>query len=169
MSLNDESCTVRPSLVDLNPGELKYYPFKISLGKCNGSCNVLSSKISVARKTKEINVKVFNTITNKNEAKTMAEHVSWDYKSKFSSITYNSNQKWINWTCHCQYKNYRKGKKYCIWNPSTYICGNSKYLKKIADTSVIMCDKVISAMDILSTKMTNTLAPNLTKTFILKK
>ena len=87
---------VRPSLVDLNPGELKYYPFKISLGKCNGSCNVLSSKISVARKTKKINVKVFNTITNKNEAKTMAKHVSCDYKSKFNSITYNSNQKWIN-------------------------------------------------------------------------
>ena len=87
---------VRPSLIDLNPGELKYYPFKISLYECNGSCNVLSSKISVVRKTKEINVKVFNMITNKNEAKAMSKHISYDYKSKFSSITYNSNQKWIN-------------------------------------------------------------------------
>ena len=96
MSLNDESCMVRPSLIDLNPGELKYYPFKISLYECNGSCNVLSSKISVVRKTKEINVKVFNMIANKNEAKAMSKHISYDYKSKFSSITYNSNQKWIN-------------------------------------------------------------------------
>ena len=96
LSLNDESCMVRPSLIDLNPGELKYYPFKISLYECNGSCNVLSSKISVVRKTKEINVKVFNMITNKNEAKAMSKHISYDYKSKFSSITYNSNQKWIN-------------------------------------------------------------------------
>ena len=96
MSLNDESCMVRPSLIDLNLGELKYYPFKISLDKCNGSCNVLSSKISVARKTREIIVKVFNMITNKNEAKIMAKHISCDYKSKSSSITYNSNQKWIN-------------------------------------------------------------------------
>ena len=96
MSLNDESCMVRPSLIDLNPGELKYYPFKISLYECNGSCNVLSSKISVVRKTKEINVKVFNMITSKNEAKAMSKHISYDYKSKFSSITYNSNQKWIN-------------------------------------------------------------------------
>ena len=96
LSLNDESCMVRPSLIDLNLGELKYYPFKISLDKCNGSCNVLSSKISVARKTREIIVKVFNMITNKNEAKIMAKHISCDYKSKFSSITYNSNQKWIN-------------------------------------------------------------------------
>ena len=87
---------VRPSLIDLNPGELKYYPFKISLYECNGSCNVLSSKISVVRKTKEINVKVFNMITSKNEAKAMSKHISYDYKSKFSSITYNSNQKWIN-------------------------------------------------------------------------
>ena len=29
---------------------------------------------------------------------------------------------------------------------------NSKYLKSIADTSVIMCDKIIYVMDILSRK-----------------
>ena len=30
-------------------------------------------------KTKGINVKAFNMITNKNEAKTMAKHISFDY------------------------------------------------------------------------------------------
>ena len=43
------------------------------------------------------------------------------------------------------------------WNPSTCICENSKYLKSVADTSVITCDKIISVMGILSTKMTNTM------------
>ena len=28
--LNDETCMVRPILIDLNPIELKYYPFMIS-------------------------------------------------------------------------------------------------------------------------------------------
>ena len=42
--LNDEPCVVRPTLIDMNPNELKYYPFMISLNKCTGSCNVLSSK-----------------------------------------------------------------------------------------------------------------------------
>ena len=43
---------VRPTLIDLNPFELKYYPFIISLDKCNGNCNVLSPKISVTKKKK---------------------------------------------------------------------------------------------------------------------
>ena len=43
MYLNNDPFMVRPSLIDLNPVELKYYPFIISLDKCNGSCNVLSS------------------------------------------------------------------------------------------------------------------------------
>ena len=53
---------VRPSVTDLNPAELKYYPFIVSLDKCSGSCNVLSPKICVLKKTKDINVEVFNMI-----------------------------------------------------------------------------------------------------------
>ena len=52
VSLIDEPCMVRPALIDLNPFELKYYPFMISLDKCNGSCNVLSPKMCVTKKTK---------------------------------------------------------------------------------------------------------------------
>ena len=39
----------------------------INLDKCNGSCNVLSPEICVPKDTKEINVKAFNMLTNKNE------------------------------------------------------------------------------------------------------
>ena len=55
-SLNGEPCMVRPTLIDLNPGELKYYPLVISLNKCTGSCNVLSPKIRVPKETKDIYV-----------------------------------------------------------------------------------------------------------------
>ena len=68
LSFNNEPCMVRPTLVDLNPVALKYYPFMINLDKCSESCNVLSPKICVPKETKDINVKVFN-ITNKDEAK----------------------------------------------------------------------------------------------------
>ena len=47
MSLNDEPCMVRPTLIDLNPVKLKYYLFMISLDKCNGRYNVLLPKICV--------------------------------------------------------------------------------------------------------------------------
>ena len=52
--LNDEPCMIRPTLTDMNSVELKYYPFMISLNKCNGSCNVLSPKMCVPKETKDI-------------------------------------------------------------------------------------------------------------------
>ena len=35
VSLNNKPLMVRPTLIDLNPVELNYYPFMISLGKCS--------------------------------------------------------------------------------------------------------------------------------------
>ena len=60
---------IRPTLIDLNPVELKYHPFMISLDQCNGSCNVLSPKICVPKETKYINVKASNMITIKMKLK----------------------------------------------------------------------------------------------------
>ena len=62
---------VRPTLIDMNSDELKYYLFMVSLNECTGSCNVLSPKICVPKEIKDINVKAFNMITNKDEAKAM--------------------------------------------------------------------------------------------------
>ena len=45
LSLNDEPCIVRPTLIDLSPVELKYYLFRISLDKCKGSCTALKHLI----------------------------------------------------------------------------------------------------------------------------
>ena len=50
---NDKPCTVRPTLTDLDPVELKYYPFMISLDKCTGNFNVFSPKIYVQKETKD--------------------------------------------------------------------------------------------------------------------
>ena len=66
---------IRPTLIGLNPVELKYYPSMISIGKCTGSCNVLSPKICVPNETKDINLKAFNMIINKNEARAMTKHM----------------------------------------------------------------------------------------------
>lgn len=57
-------------LIDLNPVEVNYYPFMISLGKCNESDNIVdnfSMKICILSETKGLNVKVFNIITRINE------------------------------------------------------------------------------------------------------
>ena len=138
---------VRPTLIDMNPNELKYYPFMISSNKYAETCNVLSPKICVPKETKEINVKVFNMITNKDEAKVMTEHISCDCKCKFNSATSNSKQKWNNKTCQCESKNFPNCEKDCNLNPST-----CKYSKRVADTSVTKSDKIVIVMKNLSIK-----------------
>ena len=118
----------------------------------------------VLKETKGIYVKAFNMITNKDEAKAMTEHISCDCKCKFYSTTCNSNQKWNNKTCQCEFKNYHQCKIDYSWNPSTCICENSKYLKSVADTSLTKCDENVIVIDNLSTKKTNTIATNVTST-----
>ena len=39
VSLNNEPCMIRPTVIDLNPNELSYYLFMISLDECNESCD----------------------------------------------------------------------------------------------------------------------------------
>ena len=107
---------VRPNIIDMNPVELKYYQFMISLDKYAGSWSVLSPKICLAKERKSINAKAFDMLTTKNEAKTMAKHISCNHKCKFNSAACNSNQKWNNKTCQCECKNYRKCKEDYSWN-----------------------------------------------------
>ena len=83
VSLNIEPCMDRPTFIDLNPFEVTWNSFMISLDKYNGSGNVvddLSTKICVLSKTKDLNVKVFDMITTINETKTLMKHISFDCK-----------------------------------------------------------------------------------------
>ena len=116
---------------------------------------------SVPCKIKDVNVKTFNIIRI-NEGNTMIKHISYDFKSKFNSTTFNSNQKWKIETRQCECKNYRTCEKNYSWNRSirengsTCFCENGKYLKSIADDSKIICDEITNAMDIVSTNMSTT-------------
>ena len=166
LPLNDKPCMIRPTFIDLNHVELYYYTFMIGLDKCNGSCNVLSPKVYVPKKTKDINVKLLIWQQIKNEAKTMAKHISCECKCEFSSTTCNWNPKWNDKTWQCERKNHRNSKKDYSWNSSTCACENRKYLKSIADDSLIACDEVIYVMDIASTKMKNTVVTNVTITIL---
>ena len=73
MSLNNEACMIRATLIGLSRTELNYYPLMISLDKRNGICDIvddLPTKICVLSKTKDLHVKVSNMITIINEFKT---------------------------------------------------------------------------------------------------
>ena len=79
VSLSNEPSMNRPTPINLNSVKLNYYPFKVSLNKSSGSCNGaddLSKKICIPGKIRDINIKVFNIIRWKNEAKTLIKHIS---------------------------------------------------------------------------------------------
>ena len=72
--LNDQPCMVIPTVIHMNLNEFEYYSFMITLNKFTGSCNTLSQKIRLPKKTKDINVKAFDMITSTDEAKAMTDH-----------------------------------------------------------------------------------------------
>ena len=69
---------MKPFLIDLNPIEFKYYPFTINLDKCNrsfNSVNDLSRRVYVPSKTKDVDVKVFDMKTDRNEEKILVKQM----------------------------------------------------------------------------------------------
>ena len=50
------------------------------------------------------------------------------------------------------------------WDPSTFICENSRCLKTIVDDSVIMGNEIINLKNIVSTKVTDAILTNVTNT-----
>ena len=62
MSLNNEQCKIRLTLIDLNTAELRYYSFMITLSKCNGICNTvseISGKTCDPTKTEDVSFSLF--------------------------------------------------------------------------------------------------------------
>ena len=65
ISLNDQACMARPTLVDLNLDEynqgLHYYPFMVGLGRWNGSWNTLDDPFNKTRlfQPKQMYISVF--------------------------------------------------------------------------------------------------------------
>ena len=79
---------IKSTLFDLNPVEVNFYPFIVSIDKCSRSCNFvddLPTKTCVPIKTKGINVKVFNMAAKINEAKENVKLVACAFKYKIKS------------------------------------------------------------------------------------
>ena len=113
-SWNEKPCMIKPTRIDML--------FLLSLNIIHSwlvLINVVEFVMSyhqkyVFQEKQKKNIKAFNMITNKNQARTMAKHISCDYKCKFNSIACKSNQKWNNETSQCECKSCRTCKKdYC--------------------------------------------------------
>ena len=74
----------------------------VKLDRCVGSCinlNDFSNKVCVPNKKEDLNLSIFNMITEINESKTLAKQISCECKCRFDGRKCNSNQWWNNDKC----------------------------------------------------------------------
>ena len=88
--LNNQQCRIQPTLINLRSNGyiqgLYGNQFAVNLERCVGSCDILndlSNKICVPNKTEDLNLSIFNMITEKDESKTLTKHISCECKCKF--------------------------------------------------------------------------------------
>ena len=72
------------------------YPFTVSVNKCGGSCNTVDDvydRVCVSNKVKNMNVKVFNLISDENETGFLVQHESCECKCGLNKSVWNAKQK----------------------------------------------------------------------------
>ena len=103
-----KSLSNQPSLINSHSNEysqeFQYNPFAVKLDRFVGSCNTLndlSNKVCVPKKTKDLNLSVYNMITGINEPKTLTKDKPCECKCRFDGRKCNSDQWCNNDKCRC--------------------------------------------------------------------
>ena len=74
--MKNQECKERPEIINFNINEPVVYSFSIKTNKCSGSCNNINdpyAKICVPDVIKDLNVKIFNSMSRTNETR----HIKW--------------------------------------------------------------------------------------------
>ena len=89
----------QPTLINLHLNEYSqefhHYLFAVKLDRCVGRCNTLndlSNKACIPNITEDLNLSMFNIITEIYESKALAKHTSSKSKCKLDQTNCNSNQ-----------------------------------------------------------------------------
>ena len=139
LSVVNQKCMPRPKILDVNEGigEALFYPYKVLVNKCSGSCNTLDnpmSKIWVPKIIKNVNMQVYKFLTGLNETRNVLWHESCKCVCKLSSSVCNNKQIWNDDTCRCDCNEDFAGIINCakgyIWNPSTCECQCDTWCKQ---------------------------------------
>ena len=106
VSVVNQKCMPRPKILDVNQGngEALFYPYKVLVNKCSGSCNTLNnpmSKICVSKIIKNVNMQVYNFSMRLNETRNVLWHESCKCVCKLNSSVCNYKQTWNDDTCRC--------------------------------------------------------------------
>ena len=167
--MNNQECTIRSEIINVNTNEPMFYPYSIKINKCKDSCNTINdpyAKICVPDTIKNISVKVFKLMSRTNETRHMQWHKTFNCKCRLDASVCNNKQRWNEDKCRCECKELiDKGMcdKGFIWNPSNCECEcdkscdigeyldhkNCKCRQRIIDKLVEECSENIDGNEIL--------------------
>ena len=103
--MNNQECKIRPQIVKINRNEpLLYYPYNVKINKCSGNGNNIDGpkvKLWSPDVVKNINVKVFNLISKRNETRHIKWHKTCKCKCRLDASIFNNEQRWDNDKCRC--------------------------------------------------------------------
>ena len=96
ISMNKQKYKVRPKIVDVSSNNPIFYPFSVKINRCSGDCNSINdpyAKICVPDVVKNLNGKVFNLMSRRNESRSIKSHETCKCICRLNKIICNNKQK----------------------------------------------------------------------------
>ena len=107
VSMKNQECKVREEVINVNTNNTMFYPFSIEVNKCSGNCNNIDdpyARLCVPDVVKNMNLKVFNSMSWINQTKEIKWHESCKCECRLNSIVCNNKQKWNKDKCKYECK-----------------------------------------------------------------
>ena len=104
ISMNNQPCMVRLTLLDSNPDELYYYSFIIGKNRYDASCNTVDDtfrRIYFLSKMLDVNLKAFKMIKVINKSRTLSIYIACECRCEFFCRKCSLRQKVNNFKCQC--------------------------------------------------------------------
>ena len=92
VSMNNQECRTRTTIININKNEPVFYPFSIKVNKFSRSCNNINypcARLCAPDVIKNINVKVFNLVSWSNQTKHIEWHETCKCKCRLNSSVCN--------------------------------------------------------------------------------
>ena len=67
--MNNQECKIRTKVIDINRNEPSFYPFSVSVNKCNGSCNNINDPYAKLCFSNVVQNIKFNLMSRTNETR----------------------------------------------------------------------------------------------------
>ena len=118
--MKNQECRVRPKIIN----SALYFPFSIRVNKCSGNCNSISDPCfrECVPDIRNMNLKLFNMISFRNETKQIKWHESCKCACKLNSSVCNNKQKSNKDKRRCECVKLDRCHKEFSWTPTSCIC-----------------------------------------------